>query len=447
MKKFLFVTLPSNDLGLLAQSLPIANELRNRGHQVTFSSPAFAPGKVISRAGFPNIRPKWPLYTIMSGDTRFIQFLRMIGSRHIVRDFSIFSSFVKHIKQYSTSEIWDIDHFTYLQGLYYEKYVLTVLDTLLKVIQKSNPDYLVNFWNPFLGIVAKITKIPMISVIQADIHPQSHGFIWWKTQPSDLPNPVPAINKVLNYYRLPSIQKTGDLFIGDLTLVLGMPETDPLPEGLNVTYIGSMVMPDDHQHIPEWMDNLGSDLPVIWIYPGNLRYLSKHDSPFDGMVILKACIEALGDMKAQVVLTTGYHPLPQQVLPLPSNFRSAEFVPGLSMAERSNLVIHHGGYGSGQTCLYAGTPSVVVPTFSERESNARRLMATGASELVIPVSDSKGLNKQVNPIELQRKVEQVLTNSNYKINAEKISKRMKTYGGSTNAANIIETFIRDLGDT
>ena len=49
MSRYLFTTLPSNDLGLLTQSLPIACELRNRGHQAASCSPA----KLISKAATP----------------------------------------------------------------------------------------------------------------------------------------------------------------------------------------------------------------------------------------------------------------------------------------------------------------------------------------------------------------------------------------------------------
>jgi UDP:flavonoid glycosyltransferase YjiC (YdhE family) len=34
---------------------------------------------------------------------------------------------------------------------------------------------------------------------------------------------------------------------------------------------------------------------------------------------------------------------------------------------------HHGGYGSCQTGLVPGTPALILPTFPERESNARRI--------------------------------------------------------------------------
>jgi MGT family glycosyltransferase len=441
MKKFLFTTQPSNDLGLLAQSLPIARELRDRGHQIAFCSTAKAPSKVISDAGFINHSPRWPMYSILTGDTRFINFFRMLGSMHLKRDLGILSWYLKHIKENSTSEIWNIDHFTYLMGMCNEKYARATIETLSKMVAKHKPDTVVNFWNPFMNIAAKINNIPLISVIQADLHPQSTGFIWWKETPVNLPTPVPVINKVLAENQLQTIHSMGDLSLGDLTLVPGIRETDPLPDTAGINYIGALLLQKQNEKPLDWMDNLRKDQPVIWIYPGNMRYIKGHDSPFDGIVILQACIEALKNMPVQVILSTGHHTLPEDVLPLPSNFRHSAFVPGLAMAERSDLMIHHGGYGSSQTGLYTGTPAVVIPTYSERESNARRIAAVGAGDFVLPITDASGRKKKLNAEELRIKIEHVLLDPSYKENAGKISAKMKRYGGASEAANLIEKFI------
>ncbi len=61
MSKFLFTTLPSNDLGLLTRSLPIARELHALGHAVAFCSPGAAPRKVVADAGFDALIPDDPL--------------------------------------------------------------------------------------------------------------------------------------------------------------------------------------------------------------------------------------------------------------------------------------------------------------------------------------------------------------------------------------------------
>jgi MGT family glycosyltransferase len=156
------------------------------------------------------------------------------------------------------------------------------------------------------------------------------------------------------------------------------------------------------------------------------------------MVVLSACISALANEDMQVILTTGHHSLPEQLLPLPGNFRYEPYVPGLAMAERCDLLIHHGGYGSCQTGLYAGKPSVIIPTYSERESNARRIAALGAG-VVIPVENSLA-EKRVNVDELRKTVRHVLAVPTFVDNARKISARMRSYGGASQAASLIEHY-------
>jgi UDP:flavonoid glycosyltransferase YjiC (YdhE family) len=70
-KRFLFTSLPTDDLGLLTRSLPIAKALLERGHSIVFSNPARAPGKAISDAGFDNLIPRLPLYEFAYGGLRF----------------------------------------------------------------------------------------------------------------------------------------------------------------------------------------------------------------------------------------------------------------------------------------------------------------------------------------------------------------------------------------
>ena len=269
----------------------------------------------------------------------------------------------------------------------------------------------------------------------------SKGFIWWKEPPSDLPTPVPVVNKVLAEYDLRPISQTEDLFVGDLTLVLGMPETDPLPETADVIYIGPILWQKPEAKLPGWADTLSTEKPVIWVYSGNPRYVPGVRTPVDSAVVLQACIAALADEDVQVILTTGHHPLPKGVFPLPDNFHHEPFVPGLAMAERSDLLIHHGGYGSCQTGLYTGTPAVIIPTYSERESNARRIAAVGAGEFVVPVEGRWG-KKRVSTEELRAKVRQVLSDPSYSANARLMRERLRAFGGASEAARLIGDFAR-----
>jgi UDP:flavonoid glycosyltransferase YjiC (YdhE family) len=306
------------------------------------------------------------------------------------------------------------------------------------------PDVIVDFWNPFACLAARAVQKPLVTVIQADLHPASQGFIWWKEPAPDMVVPVSIVNKILAEHDLQSVDKMAQLFVGDLTLVLGVPETDPLPEEAGAIHIGPILWQKADVRVPDWFAALSRDKPVVWVYAGNPRYLPV-TTPLDATVVLHACIAALADEDVQVVLTSGHHALPKGMLPLPANFRYEPFVPGLAMAERSDLLIHHGGYGSCQTGLYTGTPAVIVPTYSERESNARRVAAVGAGEFIVPVMDTSGKKRLVRVEELRAKVRQVLSDPSYAANARRISEKMRTYGGAPEAARLIEDFGRGLG--
>jgi UDP:flavonoid glycosyltransferase YjiC (YdhE family) len=227
-----------------------------------------------------------------------------------------------------------------------------------------------------------------------------------------------------------------DLFVGDLPLVLGIPETDPLPPGAKAEYIGAVLWQKPAAQLPQAIESLDPDRPIIWVYSGNPRYFSFH-SPYDSEAVIQACIEALAVEPVQIVLTIGHHPLPAHLLPLPGNFLSFPFVPGLLMAQRSRIMIHHGGYGSCQTGFFTGTPAIILPTYSERESNARRVVQVGAGEMILPVG-RRG-KKEISAEALKMAVRRVLADPGYRTNAQRIARLMAAYGGAAQAAHLIET--------
>ena len=69
-------------------------------------------------------------------------------------------------------------------------------------------------------------------------------------------------------------------------------------------------------------------------------------------------------------------------------------------------------------------------TYSERESNARRIAAVGTGEFVIP-TETAARKKYVSADELRARVMQVLSDPSYTINARQISAKMQAWGGGT----------------
>ncbi len=229
MTKFLFTTLPTNDLGLLTRSLPIATELAAHGHTVLFCSPAKAPSRLIADAGFANLLPKHPLYDLIAVDQSLQGLVTFIRSGQWQRYGNLFHFPRKLIPALpiksvpKTLEDWTIDQAGARMGLLNKGFVRANCEALKALMLDCGADVVVDFLNPLAVIAARALHKPVITVIQADAHPASQGFIWWKTPPVHLPTPVPVVNTVLAEYRLPPISTLGELCVGDLTLVVAHP--------------------------------------------------------------------------------------------------------------------------------------------------------------------------------------------------------------------------------
>jgi UDP:flavonoid glycosyltransferase YjiC (YdhE family) len=240
-------------------------------------------------------------------------------------------------------------------------------------------------------------------------------------------------------YGLEPINKTDDLHVGDLTLIAGTPETDPLAPGTDAVYVGPILYQNPDAKLPDRITGLDAEKPVLWVYTATPRYFEPFITMGDSAVVMKACIEAFANKDVQVVLTTGYRDLPSDTTSFPANFIYETFVPGLLMAERSDAIVHHGGHGASLTGPYTGTPAVIIPTFSERESNARRIANLGAAELIVPTEDEE-LEKHVSVEEVWTKVKQVLSDPSYTESARLLGEKMRSYGGVAEAVRLIESF-------
>jgi UDP:flavonoid glycosyltransferase YjiC (YdhE family) len=407
MTKFLFTMLPANDLGLPTRMVPIARALADRGHQVAVFNPAPAPAKLIAEAGLLNLPvPSRPMPPI-SGD-----FAR-------------------------GSAAWDVEEL--FAGLYSdETFVSGATAVYLDLIGDYAPDVVVDSFDLIACLATRILKVPLVTVLQGNFHPASHGFLWWESQPPQLPGAAPVINKVAAEHSLPPVRRCVDYMAGDLSLIVGTPETDPLPSTATVTHVGPIVWQRGNAALPDWLASLPKDKPLIWVYSGNPRYGSS-PNPFDSIIVIRAAIAAFGDAPVQVVLTTGHQELPEEFAVLPANFHHVAYLPGPAMAARADLMVHHGGHSSVMTGLLAGTPAVIIPTSTERESNARRLTEVGAGEIVRPVKGDDG-EKHIDVGDFRAKVNRVVHEPGYRRCAQRIAASMRSYGGASEAADRIVRF-------
>lgn len=410
MAKFLFTMLAVNDLGLPTRLVPIARALADRGHDVAVFNPAPAPAKLIDEAGLIGLpMPSRPMPAIR-GD----------------------------MAQANTA--WDVEEM-FAHFFSDEDAVRAATAVHVDLLRDYAPDVVVDSFGLFPCLAARILGIPLATVLQGNFHPASDGFLWWKGErPSGLPSAASVINKVLAEYGLAPIERSVDLLAGDLSLITGTPETDPVSPAANIAHVGLIIWQRGNAVLPDWITEMSRDQPLVWVYCGNPRYAGAAASnPFDSIVVMRAAIAALGDAPMHVVLTTGYQDVPEEVSALPSNFHQAAYLPGLAMAERCDLMVHHGGHSSVMTGLSVGTPAVIIPTSTERESNARRLVALGAGEIVMPMDGADG-EKHIDVDEFSTKVQRVLNESGYRQSARRVAESMRQFGGAQEAADRIERF-------
>jgi len=324
-----------------------------------------------------------------------------------------------------------------------EAFARAVTAANVAMMRGYDPDVVVDSFGLFTCLAARILKRPLATVLQGNFHPASRGFLWWKDhRPAGLPSAVGALNAVAGEYGLAPNARCVDLLAGDLDLIVGTPETDPVEGGAQVTHVGPIVWQRGDAALPDGVAKFGTDRPLIWVYSGNPRY-ARAPTPVDSIVVIRAAIAAFAHAPVQVVLTTGYQALPRELGALPSNFHHAAYLPGPQMAARCDLLVHHGGHGSVMTGLAAGTPAVIIPTITERESNARRVAALGAGEVVLPSTDAHG-EKQVDSALFGAHVERVLGDPGYALAARRVAKSMQSYGGARDAADRIERFSSGL---
>jgi MGT family glycosyltransferase len=409
MARFLFTMLPANDLGLPTRLLPIARLLADRGHEVAVFNPAPAPAKLIEETGLKNLP------------------MPARDSPPMLGDFA------------QLSRAWDVEHF-FACVFSDEAFVRAQTAIHVDLIRDYEPDVVIDSFGPFGCLAARILHVPLASVLQGNIHPQSAGFLWWAGErPRSLPSAAPVFNKVAAEYGVAPVGRCVDLLAGDLSLIVGTAETDPVSATANVTHIGPIIWQRGNASLPEWVGALTPGKPVVWVYSGNPRYAGV-PTPIDSIVVIRAAIAALSDAPVHVVLTTGYQEVPEEIGVLPANFHHAAYLPGLAMAKHCDLMVHHGGHSSVMTGLSAGTPAVIIPTITERESNARRLAALGAGEIVMPLDAADG-EKHIDVAEFSAKVHRVLNEPAYRRSARSVANSMRQLGGAQEAADRIERLV------
>lgn len=288
-----------------------------------------------------------------------------------------------------------------------------ILQALVELLRERRPDAVVYGFLPPAGIAASIVGIPSVTYVPFPVHRPWVQRHFLRTVPDEFDLPgladVPArvrrrIGRVLSsvvvttgFFRQPTLARAGrelgwtkrpaTLFgqlDADLQLVNDLPsyyagqEIGPRTEIAGPLYSRSGDAPVPADIAAHFAPD---DRPRVFVSMG-----SSGEKPF-----LLAAIEGVGrlDCRAVVVVLPHVASLPEARAALEASEGPADvlftdaFVPARSVNALADVAVIHGGQGTVQTAVQAGTPVVGVGMQWEQAGNLDRLVA-GGSAIRIP---------------------------------------------------------------
>jgi MGT family glycosyltransferase len=214
--------------------------------------------------------------------------------------------------------------------------------------------------------------------------------------------------------------------VEDLNLIPVTRKYQPDTEGFDerFLFVGPSVLPrDDRGDFP--LEQLEGK-PVLLISLGTTPMNQRPD-------FYKACFEAFGDSRWQVVMACGKGLEPATLGATPSNFLVRQRVPQLDVLERARVFITHGGMNSTMEGLWHGVPLVVFPQAGDQLINASRVSELG---LGAGLSAQEGLDPKV----LRKTVERLDTDPGYRTRLAEYQKELREAGGHRRAADALQQY-------
>jgi UDP:flavonoid glycosyltransferase YjiC (YdhE family) len=387
----------TNDLGLPSRMLPVAAQLRLRGHEVAFANPAPAATRLLTSAGFENLA--WPVA------------LDPLAPREmpIPIEFPLVDAEQSMCLIYGDPD-----------------YAATEVANWQELIREWRPDVMLDTFGPAGCTAALIEGIPFVELLQADFHPDT-TFTWWQPR-RETPTAVDSFNPLLAAAGLAQADKVTRLPLRGTTVVIGSASTDPVP-GAQLPYAGSLQWGEPDDQLPESIP-APRNRPLVFLYGGNPDYSGRRKSG----VVVDATVEALTGEDVDVVLAAGNQVYRDE---LPANFVAVPYASGPALIRRADVMIHHGGHGSYLLALAAGKPAVCIPTYAERESNARRLAALGAGICLVPEGETF-TGQHLDASLLRDAVRSVLNCPSYAAAAGRVQQELAALLGPAGVADMVE---------
>jgi len=320
----------------------------------------------------------------------------------------------------------------------------------LQMLDQVRPDVVVNDFRLTLYISARLRHIPVISLVGGRYLYQyaASPFKASRTHPAytvlkrimgekGVDAVVPHLQRwalrykmrpfyhLSKHYGLEPKKDLWDLLVGEYNLIVDtelLGPTNGLPE--NFRRVGPIAW-TPRIPLPDWVKTLDRTRPVIYITMGSTGHPR----------LFRALTEVLADTVYTVIMSTGGQlEIPDESLP--KNFRVAKYVPGEQIMGLADVVIFHGGAGTGYQAIATGTPAIVIATHLEQEFVGEVLEAQGAGLFLT-------MNQVLaTPALIQQSIATIFENIPwYRANMNRLRDDFRRYNPVPTAADCIEGFI------
>jgi MGT family glycosyltransferase len=403
MAKILVTTLPHE--GHLNPTFGIANELRNRGHDIAYLGHPIIDEKIRIQK-FPILKNR----KMGVADIGFLLVMLILqksrGEREMKMAMRLFTTRLKP----------QVQHINYL-------------------IDSYHPDIIINDAFHYAGALAsEIKNLPWVDCWTAGMmHPESKPYL----------SPVPKhrVNKLLSFFdlRINKIRKNLNLsskpagsFLKPspwLQLYTSCPEIEPTTPDLGVTAecIGPCISKRKEQaiNIEDMFDEKLNQYPLVYVSFGTFFNRNKKS--------VKKLILASEKLKIRMLISTPLINLKQHISKTQNNVVLISRAPQRHVLNKAKLFITHGGNNSVQEALAAGVPMLVTPVAGEQQYNANRVRWLGVGDLIDVTCNSSD--------EIKNKIKAAIENEEYIKKISLIQKQLKKYNAPVKAANLIEEIL------
>lgn len=242
-----------------------------------------------------------------------------------------------------------------------------------------------------------------------------------------------TFNEARKHFGLKPIYNITDLVRGDITLLPDLPILSGLPE--------SALTPGYHYTGPIFAQ---LDMPVpdkvkhVFSRSGTNVFCSLGSSGFPET--LRSIVKTLRETEGlNIVCATTTIVDPKELGPNTDNFYAASFLPAHLVCEMADVALTHGGQGTIQTAVWAGTPVVGIGFQGEQQANIDGIAQAGMA-VRVPIFS-------VTPARIRKALKEVAKPS-YQAHATAMQETVRAVDGVGNSVKTMNRFLRGrLKDT